>query len=228
MSANILLVEDEVTLAESLAYILDKQGYTVRHVIGGIDALQAIHKEPPDLVILDLMIPQLDGFEVCKQIRTFPNYIPVIILTARGEEVDKILGLELGADDYLVKPFSTRELEARIKTVFRRHKIFTPQREQISCGDLLLDFAAGQVFLNNKEIELAPKERALLEYLMKRLGKVAGRQELLEAIWGPNFMGDPKTLEVHVRWLREKIEPNPAIPKYLITVKGKGYRIGPV
>ena len=182
------------------------------------------------------MLPQLDGLEVCKIIRNTMKYIPIIMLTARGEESDKILGLEIGADDYLVKPFSARELEARIKAVLRRNKNIPnnsdaiehlkTDRKQIKYKTLFMDQKSCQVFLDKKELTLSPKEYALLETMLIKQGEVIHREELLETVWGKDFIGDPKTLDVHIRWLREKIEKNPANPNYIITVKGKGYRLG--
>lgn len=234
MKSYILLVEDEESLADSLSFTLNKDGYNVKYVTSGIDAIKLINSEPPALIILDIMLPHLNGFEICKIIRQNPTYIPIIMLTARGEEADKILGLETGADDYLVKPFSVKELEARIRAVLRRSKALSinaaGQKEstgkQIRYKELLIDQKSCQIFLDNKELALSPKEYALLETLLIKQGEVIYREELLETVWGKNFIGDAKTLDVHIRWLREKIEKDSANPYYIITVKGKGYRLG--
>jgi DNA-binding response OmpR family regulator len=179
----------------------------------------------PDLVVLDIMLPGINGLEVCRRIRA-TNSIPVIMLTARGEEMDRILGLEVGADDYLAKPFSFRELLARIRSILRRVEMDrqTAQFQPVSVGDLTLDPIARRAFRGQQELQLSAREFDLLSILMRNAGRALNRDELLSLVWGADWIGDPRTLDVHVRWLRLKIEEDPAVPTYIQTVRGHGYR----
>lgn len=224
--ATILVVDDEELIQELLRFNLEKEGYQVRIAGNGQETLEQIGKELPDLVVLDVMLPGMDGLEVCKQLRTMPKCLelPVIMLTAKGEEIDKILGLELGADDYLTKPFSPRELVARIKARLRRAKPAPEGTSEIRRGDLRLDLERFQVFNLDQEIELTPKEFELLRVLVVNPGKVYSRDELLEQVWGYDFAGDTRTVDVHVRHLRQKIETDPSKPEKIETLRGIGYR----
>lgn len=224
--ATILVVDDEELIQELLRFNLEKEGYQVRIAGNGQEALAQIEKNQPDLVVLDVMLPGMDGLEVCKQLRTMPKCqeLPVIMLTAKAEEIDKILGLELGADDYLTKPFSPRELVARIKARLRRAKPSPEGTSEIRCGDLRLDLERFQVFNLDQEIELTPKEFELLRVLVVNPGKVYSRDELLEQVWGYDFAGDTRTVDVHVRHLRQKIETDPSNPDKIETLRGIGYR----
>lgn len=224
--ATILVVDDEEPIQELLRFNLEKEGYQVKVVGDGVEALGQIEKTQPDLVVLDLMLPGMDGLEICRQLRTLTKYqdLPVIMLTAKGEEIDKVLGLELGADDYITKPFSPRELLARIKARLRRAKASSEGKGEIRRGDLRLDIERFQVYLNDQEIELTPKEFELLRVLVQNPGKVYSRDELLEHVWGYDFAGDTRTVDVHVRHLRQKIESDPSNPDKIETLRGIGYR----
>jgi DNA-binding response OmpR family regulator len=218
---KILLVEDEKTLAETLAYNLRREGYDVILAGDGETGLQRARTESPDLVILDLMLPVLDGLSVCRILRREMD-TPIIILTARGTEVDKIVGLETGADDYVVKPFGLGEFLARVRAVLRR--VPTPQRDQLTSGDLALDLTARRATKGGAELKLSHKEFDLLAELMRNRGAVLSRDLLLTQIWGYDYFGDSRTVDVHVRWLREKIEDDPSDPQRIVTVRGVGYR----
>lgn len=224
--AAILVVDDEEPIQELLRFNLEKEGYRVRLASDGLEALEVIEKEPPDLVVLDLMLPGIDGLEVCRRLRTNPKFqeLPVIILTAKGEEIDKVLGLELGADDYITKPFSPRELLARIKARLRRSKSVPEGTEEIRRGDLRISISRFQVFVRDEEIELTHKEFELLRVLVLHPGRVYSRDELLGQIWGYDFMGDTRTVDVHIRHLRQKIEKDPSNPDMVETLRGVGYR----
>ncbi len=222
----ILLVDDEPLITDSLSYSLKREGFDVHAVADGISALQAVETLNPDLVVLDLMLPDISGFEVCRRLRT-KTTIPVIMLTAKGEEIDRVLGLEVGADDYLAKPFSFRELLARIQALLRRVSLDrqAPAHPQvITLRELTFDPAARRVFKGERELQLSAREFDLLATLMKNAGRAMGRDELIREVWGEDWVGDPRTLDVHVRWLRLKIEDDPASPKYIQTVRGFGYR----
>jgi DNA-binding response OmpR family regulator len=218
---KILLVEDEKTLAETLAYNLRREGYDVILAGDGETGLQRARTESPDLVILDLMLPVLDGLSACRILRREMD-TPIIILTARGTEVDKIVGLETGADDYVVKPFGLGEFLARVRAVLRR--VPTPQRDQLTSGDLALDLTARRATKGGAELKLSHKEFDLLAELMRNRGAVLSRDLLLTQIWGYDYFGDSRTVDVHVRWLREKIEDDPSDPQRIVTVRGVGYR----
>ena len=222
---RIMLVDDEPLIIDSLTYSLQREGFEVQSVGDGSVALQAIEEFQPDLVVLDIMLPGMSGFEICRKLRA-QSTIPVIMLTARGEEFDRVLGLEVGADDYLAKPFSFRELLARIRAVLRRVELDrqTIQLKSIDIGDISLDTIARRLMKQGKEIPLSAREFDLLAILMKHAGQALSREELLNQVWGDAWVGDPRTLDVHVRWLRMKIEEDPASPVYIQTVRGHGYR----
>jgi len=225
MAEKILIVDDEPLIVDSLTYSLQREGFDVLGVGDGKRALEAVEDYQPDLVVLDVLLPGMNGMEVCKQLRA-KSAIPVIMLTARGEELDRVLGLEIGADDYLAKPFSFRELLARIRAILRRVELdHQDQRiETLTIGNLTLDFVAHRLLKNGHEITLATREYELLAYLMQNSGRALSRATLLKQIWGEEWVGDERTLDVHVRWLRLKIEDDPATPLYLQTVRGYGYR----
>ncbi len=229
MSAGkILIVEDEETLLEALRYNLEKEGYTVVTAVDGVQALNSARADSPDLIILDIMLPQLDGFEVCRILRKGMS-VPILMLTAKDEEIDKVLGLELGADDYMVKPFSMHELKARIKAILRRAAAQSePEGHEdavLQLGDLTIDPGRHEVTRNEAIVSLTRKEFDLLVFLARNKGRVFSREHLLERVWGYDYFGDTRTVDVHIRWLREKIEFEPSKPRRLITVRGTGYKI---
>ncbi len=223
--ARILLVDDEQLIIDSLSYSLKREGFEVEAVGDGLSAIKAVEEFKPDLVVLDLMLPDISGFEVCRRLRTFTT-IPVIMLTARGEEIDRVLGLEVGADDYLAKPFSFRELQARIHAMLRRVQLDrqSPTPQMVNLGQVSLDPVARRVFKGDDEVQLSAREFDLLAILIKNAGRAMSRDELIKLVWGDDWVGDPRTLDVHVRWLRLKIEDDPAVPVYIQTVRGFGYR----
>ncbi len=225
MNEKILIIEDELPLAQAIAYSLKREGYQVRIASDGQEGLRFALTEKPDLVILDLMLPKLDGWEVCRTLRA-KSKVPILILTARGEEHDKVLGLELGADDYVVKPFSMRELIARVRALLRRAKMSMvgEEPEVLQSGNLTLYVAAHRAELDGEELPLAPREFALLKVLMLNKGRVLSREQLLELAWGQSEFIDQHTVDVHIHWLREKIEPDPKNPRRIVTVRGVGYR----
>jgi len=234
MPEKILVVEDEQTLQETLAYNLTRQGYEVETVGDGIKALDLARKSHPDLIILDIMLPGIDGFEVCRILRQEMT-TPVLMLTARDDEIDRVVGLEVGADDYLTKPFSMRELLARVKAMLRRVRLMREEFSQtatevsvpsqlITFGNLVIDITRREVRLNDQVIPLKPKEYELLLFLAQHRGQVLSREFILERVWGWDYIGDSRTVDVHVRWLREKIEEQPAQPMRIVTVRGAGYR----
>lgn len=218
---KILLVEDETTLAETLAYNLRREGYEVILAADGETGLERARTESPDLIILDIMLPVLDGLSVCRILRREMD-TPIIILTARGTEVDKIIGLETGADDYVVKPFGLGEFLARVRAVLRRAP--APRRDELASGDLVLDLTARRVTKGGVELKLSHKEFDLLAELMRNRGAVLSRDLLLTQVWGYDYFGDSRTVDVHIRWLREKIEDDPSNPQRIVTVRGVGYR----
>jgi DNA-binding response OmpR family regulator len=222
---RILLVDDEPLITDSLTYSLRKEGFDVLAVGDGSVVLQEVQNFQPDLVVLDLMLPGMSGLEVCRRLRA-QSTIPVIMLTARSEEIDRVLGLEVGADDYLAKPFSFRELLARIRSILRRVEMDRQisQLQQITLGQLVLDPVARRVHKGERELQLSAREFDLLSALMRNAGRALNRDELLAEVWGEDWIGDPRTLDVHVRWLRLKIEEDPASPLYIQTVRGHGYR----
>jgi DNA-binding response OmpR family regulator len=227
----ILVVEDETSLRETLAYNLARQEYIVEAVGDGISALEAARRLHPDLILLDLMLPGLDGFEVCRILRNEMN-ISILMLTARESEIDRVIGLEIGADDYITKPFSMRELMARVKAHLRRERlirdevsaeVFTP-KNVLQYGNLEIDLTRREVLLDKKPLALKPKEFDLLLYLTRHQGQALSREILLEQVWGWEFSGGTRTVDVHIHWLREKIETDPVHPIRIVTVRGSGYR----
>lgn len=232
MSQKVLVVEDELTLVETLCYNLERQGYAVITANNGLQAIEMARSERPHLIILDLMLPGMDGFEVCRVLRQDLN-MPILMLTARAEEVDKIVGLEVGADDYMTKPFSMRELMARVKALLRRERLIReeiaaqePVRtgKQLEFGDLIIDEDRREVLRGGVPLKMKPKEYELLLFLARQHGIVLSRNLILERVWGWDFDGGSRTVDVHVRWLREKIEEDPSNPVRIVTVRGIGYR----
>ncbi|ATW23520.1 response regulator transcription factor [Candidatus Formimonas warabiya] len=221
---RVLVVEDEASIRRFITLNLEMAGYEVGEAANGEDALALFTTFLPDLVVLDLMLPGINGLEVCQRIReTMPEPL-IIMLTAKGQDTDKIMGLELGADDYMVKPFNPFELIARIKAMLRRRNRFETRRTAYTYGNLHLDIAANKLLKNNREVELTPTEYALLKMFMENPGKALKRDEILNAVWGEDYFGGTKTLDVHIRRLREKIEDNPSEPRHIKTVWGSGYR----
>jgi two-component system OmpR family response regulator len=227
-SDRILIVEDDQNLLESLAYNLRNEGYEVITAIDGAEALDVARREKPNLVILDLMLPKMSGFEVCRVLRK-ETTVPILMLTAKIEETDKIVGLEIGADDYMTKPFSLGELMARVRALLRRIRMVEPpsvsKGKLVKVGNIEVDISRHRVSKRSTELELTPKEFDLLAFLASNKGFVFSRDKLLEKVWGYEFAGDTRTVDVHIRWLREKIEDNPKEPKILITVRGAGYKL---
>jgi DNA-binding response OmpR family regulator len=222
---KILVVDDEVHILQTLRYNLEKNGYLVCTAGDGRQALSILEIEKPDLCVLDIMLPELDGTEVCREIRKRSN-MPVLMLSAKDQEIDKVLLLEIGADDYITKPFSIYELLARVKAHLRRLGNATKAAQDLTVltgGDIELDVARQRVTKNGKVVELAPKEFSLLHVLLENRGRVVTRQTLLDRVWGYDFFGDQQTVNVHVRWLREKVEDDPNDPKHIITVRSRGY-----
>ncbi|MDA8442018.1 MAG: response regulator transcription factor [Peptococcaceae bacterium] len=224
IKTKILVVEDEESIRRFITLNLNAAGYQVGEASTGEDAVTMLKSFIPSVVVLDLMLPGISGLEVCQQIREIMPDTLVIILTARGQDTDKILGLELGADDYMVKPFNPLELIARIKAVLRRRASFAATKQVLNCGSLCLNIIANKFFKNDLEVELTPIEFALLKVFMENPGRALKRNEMLNAVWGEDYFGDTKTLDVHIRRLREKIEDNPSQPDYIKTVWGSGYR----
>lgn len=227
MSAKILIVEDEKPIADILKFNLEREGYQVQCIYDGNEAIEAAIQQPPDLMILDLMLPGADGIEVCRQVRQHEDF-PIIMLTAKDSELDKVLGLEIGADDYVTKPFSNRELLARIKANLRRanQKKKTTKKSTSSTytvGDLEIDENSFTVTKNGKTIDLTQREFELLLYMSKHVNQVLTREHLLQSVWGYDYFGDVRTVDVTIRRLREKIENDPGVPQYIITRRGIGY-----
>lgn len=228
MKNKILIVEDDANLLETLKYNLVKESYNVITASDGVKGLDVAIRESPDLIILDLMLPGLNGLEVCRILRKKMS-IPIIMLTAKSEEVDKVVGLEVGADDYMTKPFSIRELQARIRAMLRRATMITSETTSeekiVKIGELEIDTNRHQASLKGKILVLTPKEFDLLSFLMLNKGFVFSREKLLEKVWGYDYVGYTRTVDVHIRWLRQKIENDPAKPKYLVTIRGTGYKL---
>jgi DNA-binding response OmpR family regulator len=220
-------VEDDLDLAEPLQEGLAQHGFRTVHVGTGREALEALRGFPVHVVVLDVMLPDVDGFSVCREIRLRSD-VPVLMLTARGHELDRVTGLEVGADDYVTKPFSLRELVARLRAILRRRELDrggSPRPgDRLTVGEVTLDRLARRVWRSGRPVDLRPREFQLLEILMSEAGRALSRRELLDRVWGPDWVGDPRTLDVHVRWLREKLEPDPSRPRYIHTVRGFGYR----
>jgi phosphate regulon transcriptional regulator PhoB len=222
---RILVVDDEPSILELVRFALERDGFEVVTAADGEVALREFRNRPADLVILDLMLPGKDGFEVFRELRK-ESQVPVIMLTARGGEADKVLGLEIGADDYMTKPFSPRELVARVKAVLRRMEPREPAENQIlRVGEITLDPLRHRVTVGDREVQLAPREFELLRMLMANRGVVLSRETLLEKVWGYDYVGDTRTVDVHVVRLRQKLEPDPSRPTYIETVRGVGYRM---
>lgn len=226
MEAKILVVDDEMPIADILKFTLSKEGYLVEVAYDGDDAVQKASHFQPDLILLDIMLPKKDGFQVCQEIRSF-SAAPVIMLTARDSEIDKVLGLEMGADDYVTKPFSSRELLARIKANLRRTQIdpISSTKPRWVIGDLEIDTATYQVYRKGELIDLTHREFELLAYLARHRGTVLTREHLLQEVWGYDYFGDARTVDVTIRRLREKIEVDPSIPEYIQTRRGVGYTL---
>lgn len=240
MVRKILVVDDESVLVEAIAYNLEQAGYQVVTAADGISALEVARREAPDLIILDVMLPEMDGLEVCRQLRReeSTSKTPVMMLTAKGDEIDKVVGLEVGADDYVTKPFGRHELLARVRALLRRTehvstshsrtesdasgKVSRQDRELVA-SPLRIDLAGRRVVCREKELELQPKQYDLLVHLVRNRGTVLTRDQLLQNVWGYDYAGDTRTVDVHVRWLREKLEEDPANPKLIQTVRGVGY-----
>lgn len=222
--AKILVVDDEPAILELVTFNLKQAGYTTLTATDGVEAVQKATAEKPDLIILDIMLPKADGFEVCRNLRVKDN-IPILMLTARKEEVDRVLGLELGADDYLTKPFSPRELVARVRAILRR--VAEKQRQPddlLTVDDLIINPSSHVVSVRGETVDLTLKEYQLLYLMAANRGRVFSREVLLERLWDSEYYGDTRTVDVHIRHLREKIEENPSKPYYILTVRGVGYR----
>jgi two-component system OmpR family response regulator len=228
MADKILVVEDDANLLETLKYNLRKEGYNVAAASDGEQAIASARREKPDLIVLDIMLPKMNGFEVCRILRSEMT-APILMLTARAEETDKIVGLEIGADDYMTKPFSLRELLARVRAMLRRTKMAeTPPpagTSPLKIGGLEVDTARHRASLAGTALELSPKEFDLLAFLARNKGLVLSREQLLEKVWGYDYAGGTRTVDVHIRWLRRKIEADPARPGRIVTVRGAGYKL---
>lgn len=226
-SPKILLIEDDEGIAEPLVFGLQSEGMNVLRAPDGAQGLGLARREHPDVILLDVMLPDTDGFAICRTLRG-ESATPILMLTARGQEMDRVMGLELGADDYIVKPFSFRELLARVRAVLRRRDLDRGQAphaaDRIAVGEIVLDRTARQLWRRGQLVELSPREFDLIVALMEKAGQALSRQELLDRVWGEEWIGNPRTLDVHVRWLREKIEDDSGAPLYIETVRGHGYR----
>lgn len=234
---RVLIVEDEELIRETIALALTEEGYEVLVAEDGRSVLELTLKSEPgseaeatqlDLVILDLMLPYINGLDLCRLIRHEGNSVPILMLSAKGSETDRVVGLEVGADDYLTKPFGMRELIARCRALLRRHRHAQPPSHELTLKfqDITLYPQECRVTVRGEEINLSPKEFRILELFMTHPRRVWSREQLIERVWGPDFMGDSKTVDVHIRWLREKLELDPSHPEYLLTVRGFGYRFG--
>lgn len=223
---RVLIVEDEPSLVESISYALELEGFEVVSAVTGREGVEQARIANPSLILLDVMLPESSGLDVCRQIRTTSD-VPIIMLTARGSEADKVAGLELGADDYVTKPFSMRELMARVRAHIRRSGrtgTFAVNNEVLRGAGVQVDIDAHEVRVEGRQVELRPKEFDLLEALMRRKNRLATREALIDDVWGPSYFGDTKTLDVHVKRIRQKIEVNPAKPVRVVTVRGLGYK----
>ncbi|UXV41425.1 response regulator transcription factor [Staphylococcus simulans] len=231
MTQKILVVDDEQSIVTLLKYNLETAGYLVEVAYDGEEALQKLNAVQPDLVVLDVMLPKLDGIEVCKTIRSDRNLVPILMLTAKDDEFDRVLGLELGADDYMIKPFSPREVVARVKAILRRSKQVHSQKEEetdsedVIIGSIKIRPEYFEVYKNNELLELTPKEFELLLYLIERQGRVITREHMLNSVWNYEFTGDSRIVDVHISHLRDKLEENPKQPKLIKTVRGLGYKL---
>ena len=227
-ASKVLIVEDDPNLLSTLKYNLQKESYDVVTAIDGVEAIETARREKPELILLDVMLPKMNGFEVCRILRK-ETIIPILMLTAKNEEIDKIVGLEIGADDYLTKPFSMRELMARIRATFRRASMVEPslanEPTSLKIGNLEIDTARHRAALEGEKLDLAPKEFDLLVFLARNKGFVFSREQLLGTVWGYDYAGETRTVDVHIRWLRQKIESDPGNPRRLVTVRGTGYKM---
>jgi two-component system alkaline phosphatase synthesis response regulator PhoP len=224
MSNRILIVEDDPAIRLGLKRSLEFEGFTVELARDGEEAVQRAFDVKPDLIVLDLMLPKLNGFEVCRTVRKYDAGIPVVILSAKGDEGDKVLGLELGADDYITKPFSIRELTARIKAALRRRKALEGEVESFDEEGVKIDFGAFKMSVNAVDQEMSSKEFHLLRYLIQNRGRVLSRDQILNKVWGYDYDGTPRTIDNFINKLRQKLEPDPLNPKWIQTVRGSGYR----
>lgn len=234
-TGRILVVEDEDLIRDMLVLALEGEGFEVTSATDGRIALNLLcdpelrqGESPFDLIVLDLMLPQVNGLDLCRLLRHQGNHVPILILSAKGSETDRVLGLEVGADDYLTKPFSMRELIARCRALLRRQRLngYSPPSPALQFKDIALYPQECRVVVRGEEMTLSPKEYKLLELFMSSPRRVWSRDQLLDRVWGTDYVGDSKTVDVHIRWLREKIEPDPSQPEYVITVRGFGYRLG--
>ena len=224
---KVLIVEDEISFSDALAYLLKKESYEVEVAVNGAEAIERFQTFNPDLILLDLMIPEVSGTEVCRVIRS-TSQVPIIMLTAKDSEIDKVVGLELGADDYVTKPYSSRELLARMKAVMRRNSGDSAALEEgalLTAGSVRMDLDKHQVTVNSVAVTFPLKEFELLEFLMRNSGRVLTRSQLIDRVWGDDYFGDTKTLDVHIKRLRAKIEEDPANPKIIHTIRGLGYKL---
>jgi two-component system, OmpR family, phosphate regulon response regulator PhoB len=227
MSDTVLIVDDEELIRETVALHLADDGFKTVSAEDGRQALELMRqRDRVDLIILDLMLPFLSGLDLCRLLRREGNMVPILMLTAKGSETDRVVGLEVGADDYLTKPFGMRELAARCRALLRRERRIMPQQVILQHRDLWMNLDECRVMVRDVLTELSPKEFRLLELFMRNPRRVWSREQLLERVWGPDFMGDSKTVDVHMRWLREKLEVDPSRPEFLVTVRGFGYRFG--
>lgn len=231
---KILIVEDELSILKLLTYNLEQEGYNVESAMDGEEGLEMALQNEYDMILLDLMLPNKDGMEICRELRQEKSEVPIIILTAKDSEIDKILGLEIGADDYITKPFSPREVIARMKAIFRRYKksknkeeakTKQSQDEVVIVGDIMIYPGKYEVFVRDELIDLTPKEFDLLIYLARRTGRILSREQLLNVIWNYDFAGETRIVDVHISHLREKIEKNTKKPEYIITARGFGYKL---
>ncbi|OGC76054.1 MAG: DNA-binding response regulator [candidate division Zixibacteria bacterium RBG_16_50_21] len=224
MPKKILVIEDDLDIAHLLKHYLIRENYSVSTAASGNTGLNLVTKEKPDLVILDLMLPEMDGLEVCRQLRRNPAtaQIPILILTAKGEETDKVVGLEMGGDDYVTKPFSSKELLARVRALLRRYERKTQGGERFSYGDLILDAEKHEITSHRKGVNLTSKEFGLLQALLENTGRVMTRETLMNRVWGEDYYGGARTVDVHIRKLREKI---PSLSKDIVTLKNLGYKL---
>jgi two-component system response regulator VicR len=222
---KILIVDDEVDIANSIQYVLSQEGFNTYLAHDGLRALEMYEKDRPDLVILDLMMPGIDGYELCRRVRAIDKKTPILMLTARTSEIDTVVGLELGANDYIAKPVRLRELVARVKANLRETPDAQRQVSGIRLGELHIDVDSRTVRVNDKEIDLTFKEFELLLAMARQPNRVFSRDQLFSQVWGSDFLGESRTVDVHIRYLREKLEDNPSAPKHILTVRGVGYRL---
>ncbi len=230
---RIMVVEDEELIKDMIVLALEEEGYEATAVTDGCTVLEYLTSSGSnsgettfDLLVLDLMLPQINGLDICRLLRYQGNSIPILILSAKGSETDRVLGLEVGADDYLTKPFSMRELVARCRALIRRKRFATSPEPALEYKDIIMYPRECRVLVRSKEVNLSPKEFRLLELFMSYTRRVWSREQLLDQVWGPDFVGDSKTVDVHIRWLREKLELDPSHPEYIVTIRGFGYRFG--